>query len=140
MFMIAYTILEAIIGVIAGILLAVCTKKAEGVVYGKLDKAGRITNIVLMLLYLCCSPVCLIFGIFSAPRYDGFLGILGWIVSVIIASATLVCGFGLGTSVALRKKGESKKSFLVQFAGLVAIILTVGLYVLLTENLLQSLN
>ena len=140
MFMIVYTMMEAIIGIIAGILLAACTKKAEGVVYGKLDKAGRITNIVLMILYLCCSPVCLVFGIFSAPRYGGFLGILGWIASVIIASATLVCGLGLGASVALRKKGKSKKSFIVQFAGLVSIVMTFGLYAWLTENLLQSLD
>ena len=38
-----YVIAEAIIGVIAGILIAVLTKKSEGVVYNKLDKAGRIT-------------------------------------------------------------------------------------------------
>lgn len=43
-----YTTIEACIAVIAGILLAVCTKKADGVEYGKLDKAGRVTNILLI--------------------------------------------------------------------------------------------
>ena len=139
MIIIIYTLLEAIVGVIAGILLAACTKKAEGVVYGKLDKAGRITNILLLLLYICTSPLCMVFGFIAVPRYTGFLGILGWIVSIIIASATLFAGLGLGASVALRKKGESKKSFIVQFAGVAGVILTVGLYAL-AGNLLQSLD
>ena len=139
MILIIYTLLEAIVGVIAGILLATCTKKAEGVVYGKLDKAGRITNILLLLLYICTSPLCMVFGFISLPRYEGILGILGWIVAFIIASATLFAGLGLGASVALRKKGESKKSFIVQFAGVAGVILTVGLYAL-AGNLLQSLD
>ena len=37
--MFLYTVIEAIVGVVAGILLAVCTKKVDGVVYGKLDKS-----------------------------------------------------------------------------------------------------
>ena len=138
--MFLYTVIEAIIGVVAGILLAACTKKAQGVVYGKLDKAGRITNIVLIPIYLCLSPLYLFFGMISSPRHDGLLGVLGWTVSVIIASAALFCGIGLGASVALRKKGKSKQSFLAQFAGLVAIGLSVGLYCLLAGNLLRYLN
>ena len=138
--MFLYTVVEAIAGGIAGILLALCTKKADGVVYGKLDKAGRITNILLTLLYICLSPVYLFLGMISTPAYEGFLGILGWIVSILIASAALVCGLGLGFSVALRKKGKSKISFIVQFAGLAAIGLSVGLYCLLAGNLIRYLN
>ena len=138
--MFLYTVIEAIVGVVAGILLAVCTKKADGVVYGKLDKAGRITNILLILVYLCLSPVYLFFGMIATPSYEGLLGILGWIVSIVIASAALVCGLSLGFSVALRKKGKSKKSFIVQFAGLAAIGLSIGLYCLLAGNLIQYLN
>ena len=41
------TAIATIIGLIAGIILAASAKKAEGVTYGKLDKAGQITNIVL---------------------------------------------------------------------------------------------
>ena len=138
--MFLYTVIEAIVGVIAFILLAVCTKKADGVVYGKLDKAGRITNILLIPVFVCLSPLYLFLGMISNPDYDGFLGLLGWIVSIINASAALFCGLGLGFSVALRKKGKSKMSFAVQFAGLVAIGLTVGMYCLFAGNLLSPLN
>ena len=76
--MFLYTIIEAVIGVIAGIVLAVCTKKADGVTYSKLDKIGRITNILLLLVYVGCSYVYLFLGMIARPHYDGFLGILGW--------------------------------------------------------------
>ena len=138
--MFLYTVIEAVVGAVAGILLAVCTKKADGVVYGKLDKAGRITNILLILLYVCLSPMYLFLGMISTPAYNGLLGILGWIVSIINASAGLFCGLGLGFSVALRKKGRSKLSFAVQFAGVIGIGLTVGLYCLFAGNLIESLN
>ena len=138
--MFLYTVIEAIVGLVAGILLAACSKKADGVIYGRLDRAGRITNIILILVYACLSPLYLFFGVISTPRYDGILGILGWVVSVIIASAALTCGLGLGFSAALRKKGRSKLSFAVQFAGVVGIALSVGLYCLLAGNLLRYLN
>lgn len=138
--MFLYTVIEAAVAVVAGILLAACTGKAEGVTYGKLDKAGRITNILLIPVYICLSPLYLFLGMISMPAYDGFWGILGWIVSIINASAALFCGLGLGFSVALRKKGKSKLSFAVQFAGLVGIGLTVGMYCLFAGNLLKFLN
>ena len=135
-----YTLIEAIVGIIAGLFLAIFTKKTEGLTYGKLDKAGWFTNIILLLVYICLSPLYLFFGMISSPAYDGFWGILGWIVSVINASAALFCTLGLGFSIALRKKGKSKLSFSVQFAGLIGIGLTVGMYCLFAGNLLQSLN
>ena len=138
--MFIYIVIEGIIGLIAGLLLAVCTKKADGVVYGKLDKVCRVTNILLIPVYACLSPLYLGLGLFSYPNHDGFLGILGWIVTIINASATLFCCLGLGASVALRKKGKSKLSFAVQFAGVVGIALTVGMYCLFAGNLLSSLN
>ena len=48
--MFLYTSIEAIVAVVAGILIAVCTKKADDVTYSKLDKIGRVTNILLLLL------------------------------------------------------------------------------------------
>ena len=138
--MFIYTVIAAVISVIAAIFLAVSTKKDQDVVYGKLDKAGRITNILLTLVYAGLSPLYLFLGIISSPRHDGFLGILGWIVSIFIASTALFCGFGLGFSVRLRKKGKSKLSFAVQFTGLIGIGLTVGMYCLFTGNLLRYLN
>lgn len=138
--MFLYTIIEAIAAVIAAILMAACSKKADGVVYGKLDKAGRITNILLIPVYLCLSPLYIFLGMISAAGCDGLLGLLGWIVAIINASAALLCGLGLGFSVILRKKGRSKLSFAVQFAGLAGIGLTVGMYCLFAGNLLSSLN
>lgn len=138
--MFLYITIEAIVGIIAGLFLAVCTKKEEGVEYGRLDKAGRITNILLLLFYVGFSYVYLFIGAIARPNYDGFLGLVGWIVSIIMASAALVCGIGLGASVALRKKGRSKQSFAVQFAGLGAIALTFILFLIFYGNLLKPLN
>jgi cytochrome bd-type quinol oxidase subunit 2 len=139
--MFLYTVTEAVIAVISGLLIAVCTKKADGVTYGKLDKVGRVTNILLLLFYLGFSYVYLFLGMVANPRYDeGFLGILGWIIAIIMASAALFCGVGLGLSVAFRKKGKSKLSFAVQFAGVGGIGLTVILFFLFYGNLLRPLN
>ena len=135
-----YTVVEAVVAVVAGILIAVCTKKAEGVTYGKLDKAGRITNILLLLLYVGISFLYLFLGMIANPRYDGFLGVLGWIVAIIMASAALFCGIGLGLSVAFRKKGKSKLSFAVQFAGVGGIGLHLLLFFIFYGNLLSPLN
>ena len=138
--MFLYTGIEAVIAVIAGILIAACTKKADGVSYGKLDRIGRITNVLLILVYICILPFCLFLGVIANPRYDGFLGILGWIVSIIMASAALFCGIGLGLSVAFRKQGKSKMSFAVQFAGFVGIGLTLLLFFAFYGNILRPLN
>lgn len=138
--MFLYTAIGAIAAMIAGLWIAVRTKKAEGVIYGKLDKAGRIINVLLLLIYVGLAPVYLFLGMISSPEHNGLLGILGWIVSIINASASLFCGLGLGFSVALRKKGKSKLSFAVQFAGIVGIGLTVGMYCLFAGNLLSPLN
>ena len=87
--MFLYISIGAAVAVIAGILLAVCTKKAEDVTYTKLDKAGRITNILLIPIYVCLVPLCMFLGMIARPSYDGFLGILGWIVAIIMGSTAL---------------------------------------------------
>ena len=138
--MFLYTTIEAIVAVVAGLLIALCTKKADGVTYGKLDKIGRVTNILLLVFYVGFSYVYLFLGMIANPSYEGFLGILGWIVSIIMASAALFCGIGLGLSVAFRKKGKSKLSFAVQFAGVGGISLTFILFFLFYGNLLSPLN
>lgn len=139
--MVIYIFAEVIIGLIGGILLAICSKKADGVVYNKLDKAGIVTNILLIPVYACLSPLALGLGIFTYPEHEtGILAILGWMVTIIITSAMLVCGLGLGASVALRRKGKSKASFAVQFAGLVSIGLTVLLYIVFEDSLIASIN
>ena len=138
--MFLYTTIEAVVAVVAGVLIALCTKKADGVTYGKLDKIGRVTNILLLLFYVGFSYVYLLLGAIARPSYDGILGILGWVVSIIMASAALFCGIGLGLSVAFRKRGKSRLSFAVQFAGIGGIALTFILFFLFYGNLLRPLN
>ena len=139
--MVIYLIAEAIVGIVGGLLIAVLSKKAEGVVYGKLDKIGRITNLLLIPVYAFISPLYLGLGLFSYPEHEtGILCIIGWIIAIINASAMLFCGLGLGFSVSLRKKGKSKESFIVQFAGLAGIGFTVLSYITLEGILLGSLN
>ena len=135
-----YVILEALVGIVVGILLAIRTKKAEGITYGKLDKVGRITNILLIPLYACTAPFYMFLGMICSPNKEGFLGILGWIISIVCASAALFCSLGLGFSVALRKKGKSKLSFAVQFAGVVGVCLELLLYAVFVGNLISPLN
>ena len=138
--MFLYTSIEAAVAVIAGILLAVRTKKAKDVTYTKLDKAGRITNVLLIPVYVCLSPLYMFLAMIARPRYDGFLGILGWIVAIIMGSTALSCGLGLGFSVVLRKKGKSRLSFAVQFAGVLGIALNLILFFIFYGNLLRPLN
>jgi hypothetical protein len=77
---------------------------------------------------------------FAAGILGGILGILGWIVAIIISSVPLYCGFALSASVVLRKKGKSKLSFAVQFAGFAGAALALILFSVFYGNLLRSLN
>ena len=138
--MFLYVIIEALVGVVAGLLLATCTKKSAGVVYGKLDRAGQITNIILALFYVGFSPFYMFLGMISEPYQEGFLWFVGGVIAIISASAALFSAVGLGASVALRKKGKSGLSFAVQFAGLVGIGLTFLFYAVFVGNLIAPLN
>ena len=55
--------------------------------YGKLDKIGRITNVVPIPVYALLILYTIALSLFFYPAYDGFGGILGWIVAIIISSA-----------------------------------------------------
>ena len=138
--MIIYLLLEAIVGIVAGIWIAVRTKKSQEVTYGTLDKVGIATNIILIPIYVILSPVYLFLGLLGEPDCEGILWILALLIGIIVASASMFCSLGLGFSVALRKKGKSKLSFIVQFAGFVGIALTIILYGLFEGSLLSTLN
>lgn len=135
-----YTFLTVPVGIAAGILIALLTKRPAHLRYSVLDKVSRITNILLIPVYACLIPLTMVLGMFSTPYRDGFLGVLGWILSIVISSAALSCGLGLGASVALRKKGKSKAGFLIQFAGAVGIVLSFLLYSLFVGTLIAPLN
>ena len=138
--MFVYVVLEALVGVIAGLLLATRTKKDVRISYGSLDRFGMLTNIILFIAYLCTSPLYMFIGMICAPAQDGVLGIIGWIISIVCASAAFFCFLGLGLSVMWRQQGKSGKSFAVQFTGVISIALTVALYVIFEGTLLQTLN
>ena len=135
-----YVIFAVIVAVVGGIFLAVRTKKSNDVIYNKMDKLGRITNILLAIVYVCLSPLYLFIGMICEPGYEGILGILGWIISILIASAPIFCGLGLGYSIAFRKQGKSKKSFMIQFLGVLGICLSLGLFLACYGNLLGTIN
>lgn len=138
--MFIYVILEALVGIILGIIIAKRTKKTDDIVYGKIDKVGRITNILLAVIYVLTAPLYLFIGMISEPNGEGILIIVGVLVSLIAASASLLCSLGLGFSVALRKKGKSTLSFAVQFAGVVGIALAFLLYNIFVGSLISPLN
>ena len=134
-----YVLAEALIGVIAAIIIVVKTEKTNPE-YGKLDRIGRVTNVLLCIVYANLAPAYLLIGALSDPVEEGFLWVLGLIVGVIISSASMFCSIGIGLSVALRKKGESIPSFISQFVGLAAIGIAILLYGLCTGNILATLN
>ena len=138
--MFVYTILAAIAGIVAGVLIATRTKKAAGVTYGKLDKTGTITNIVLLCIYTVLAPFYLFLGMVCDPGAGGILSVIGWILAIIVGSTALFCGLGLGFSVRLRKQGKSGFSFAMQFVGLVSIALAFLLFRVFYGGLLGSLN
>ena len=139
--MYSYFILAAIAGLVAGIVIAARSKKAEDVVYGKLDNVGKITNILLIPVYAIASIFCLFIVMLGyIPDGEGIMGIVAWLLAIIGATGPALCGLGLGASVALRKKGKSKQSFWAQFAGLAGLAVTILFFLLFCGNLFGSLN
>ena len=138
--MFAYTTLMAIVALIMGFCVSVYTKKGTDVIYSKLDNVGRITNVILLIIYVCLSPLYLFFGMISTPAYDGILGIVGWVISIVIASASLFCALGLSLSIYFRRRGNSKISFYIQFLGFVGIGLSIVLYIIFAGNIIQYIN
>ena len=109
--------------------------------YGKLDKLGRITNILLIPVYTIVSIFCMFLVMLGySPAGEGFLALIAWIFAVIGATGPALCGIGLGASAALRKKGKSKPGFWVQFAGFAGVGITIVFFLLFYGNLFASLN
>ena len=136
-----YFIFAAIAGLVAGIVLVTRSKKTEGVVYGKLDNVGKVTNILLIAVYAIVSIFCwFVVMLGYIPDGEGILAIVAWVVAIIGATGPALCGLGIGASVALRKKGNSKLSFLVQFAGVAGLAVTILFFVLFNGSLFGSLN
>ena len=74
------------------------------------------------------------------PDGEGIMLVLAYIMAIIGATGPAFCGLGLGASVALRKKGKSKVSFVVQFAGIAGLGVTLLMHLLFYGNLFAYLN
>lgn len=126
--------LTYIVGIVVGILIAVFSKKNEAAVETSLDRASVVTNLVLIPVYAVMSYIPVIMGAIAdtTPGAGPLQGVLTVIISYIIAGAPIYCGISLGLSAAFRKKGKSKVAFIVQFAGVVCVVLTI-LIILATD-------
>jgi hypothetical protein len=138
--MFIYTIIEGAVGVVALILFEIFTRKKDDVVYNKLDRLGRILNVVLLAVYVGLSPFYGYLGMISYPCHTGLLGAIGWGIAIVNASAAFFCDLAIGFSIVLRRKGKSKLSFAVQFTGFIAIALTVSMYFLFAGTLLNAFS
>ena len=139
--MFLYYALAVIACIVAGVIIAVRSRKAEGVSYGVLDKVGIVTNILLIPAYIVVSVFCLFLVMLGMnPDGEGFMLVVSVLVSAITSTSSAIWGLGLGASVALRRKGKSKLSFWVQFAGVAGLAFFMLLYVLVADTLFASLN
>ena len=69
-----YYLFMSLAGLVAGIIIASRAKKAEGVVYGALDKAGIVTNILLIPVYAVLSTFFLFLVMLGMnPDGEGFI-------------------------------------------------------------------
>ena len=138
--MFLYVVIMAILGLAGGILPSVLVKRNRRVEYTTLDKIGVVTNIILAAAYTCFAPFYMFIGMITTPHRDGFWGLVGIVICAISGSAACVAGASVGGSVALRRRGYKVVSFIAQFAGVVAIILTFGLYAAFVGTLISPLN
>lgn len=138
--MIVYVVLSTLAALISGMILIVRTKRVEGIKYGVLDKVGLALNALLLNVYLIAFVPFTFIGLLCVPEYSGLLGALGYVMAFIVNSWSLVFCLGLAFSVVLRKKGKSKLSFMVQFMGLVAMVVSFVIFALCYESLFSSLN
>lgn len=85
--------------------------------YSKLDKAGIAFNIILSVAYLFLYFMGVINFMADGKSYNTEFG------EIMRFAVPLVCIISIALSVTLRKKGNSKISFLIQFFPIVAFLL-----------------
>ena len=139
--MFLYFAFAAVAGLVAGIVIAARSKKAEGVEYGILDKVGVVTNLLLIPAYSIMTLFFLALSMLGMnPESGGFMGVISFIVSFLCASVPALCGLGLGASVAWRRKGKRALGFWAQFAGVAGYALVLLIFVTIGDFVFASLN
>ena len=92
----------------------------------KLDKVGRVFNVILLVVYIPLSLVSFLFGMASEATIGAtnplFITLIN-IFCVITMVNSLLFFVGIIMSVILRRKGYSVPSFVVQFIPLAIFIL-----------------
>lgn len=92
--------------------------------YSKLDKAGMAFNIILSVAYLFLYFMSTINSMTDGnPNNTQFGGIMGPFTQFSVFAVPLVCIISIALSVTLRKKGNSKTSFFIQFFPIVTFLL-----------------
>lgn len=121
------------IALFIGFFLALKQKKSPEVVYGTADKVGAALNILLAIVFAIgsCMPVFLAMVVRSAPDATAWQNVLCILASALIGAAPVYCAIALGHAAALRKKGHSIKSLVVQFSGIAGIVIPVLMFQLL---------
>ena len=92
----------------------------------KLDKIGKIFNVILGITYIPLSLFSWLLQMASEVTMDATNSIYITLINVFCVVCfiiPLLCIAGIIVSVNLRKKGYSKSSFIVQFVPLVIFIL-----------------
>lgn len=134
-------IIALVAGIALGIVLAAATKKKEGVVASPLDKVTKITNIVMIPVSLYLAYFSIALSMFTVPEHDGgALFVIDLIICSLIWIAPVCIGGGLGLSAALRKRGRSLASFVLQFIGIMSTFASVVIYVLGVDRVISSIN
>lgn len=138
------SLIATVVGVIIGVAVLLCAKKSPALHPSKdeegLKKTQHLIGVLLIPTYVVISPFAWFLALVSEAYQDGFLGVLGWIVAVIISIAPLFFGSGLGFAYSLNRKGKIKAAFFVQLAGLAAVALSFVLYAVFVGSLLTPLN
>lgn len=130
-----------LVGIAIGLVLTFATKKKADLVPTTLDKVTKITNIVMIPVYLYAAYFSLALAMFTVPEHDGgALFVIDLIVCALVWIAPVCIGSGLGLSVALRKKGKSLASFVLQFAGLASTSASAIIYIVGVDRFISSIN
>lgn len=113
------------VALFVGLYIALRQKKDPAVSYSALDKTSVVLNVLLVPIYglLSFLPMFLSMIFYPTASANALQHVLCWLFSGLIGAAPVYCAAALGLSAAWRRKGQSKKGFWIQFAGIPGIVI-----------------